>query len=163
MHIIIKNKILSYGNYKVKCAVGKRGIGIKFKEGDLITPKGIYKITKIFLRKDRIKNFRTKIKTFPIKKNMGWCNDPNSKNYNKLINYPFNSTFEKLFRKDNIYDVIMVLNYNMKPVIKNKGSAIFLHISKKNYSSTEGCIAISKSHIKKLLMLISSSTIVKIV
>ena len=131
MHIIIKNKILSYGNYKVKCAVGKRGIGIKLKEGDLITPKGIYKITKIFLRKDRIKNFRTKIKTFPIKKNMGWCNDPNSKNYNKLITYPFNSTFEKLFRKDNIYDVIMVLNYNMKPVIKKKGSAIFLHISKK--------------------------------
>ena len=163
MHIIIKNKILSYGNYKVKCAVGKRGIGIKLKEGDLITPKGIYKITKIFLRKDRIKNFRAKIKTFSIKKNMGWCNDPNSKNYNKLIKCPFNSTFEKLFRKDNIYDVIMVLNYNMKPVIKNKGSAIFLHISKKNYSSTEGCIAISKSHIKKLLMLISSSTKVKIV
>ena len=68
VHIIIKNKILSYGNYKVKCAVGKRGIGIKLKEGDLITPKGIYKIAKIFLRKDRIKNFRTKIKTFPIKK-----------------------------------------------------------------------------------------------
>ena len=94
VHIIIKNKILSYGNYKVKCAVGKRGIGIKFKEGDLITPKGIYKITKIFLRKDRIKNFRTKIKTFPIKKNMGWCNDPNSKNYNKLINYE-NFCFER--------------------------------------------------------------------
>ena len=86
-----------------------------------------------------------------------------TKEYNKLIKYPFNSTFEKLFRKDNIYDVIMVLNYNMNPVIKNKGSAIFLHISKKNYSSTEGCIAISKSHIKKLLMLISSSTKVKIV
>ena len=61
MHIIIKNKILSYGNYKVKCAVGKRGIGIKLKEGDLITPKGIYKIAKIFLRKDRIKNFVTQM------------------------------------------------------------------------------------------------------
>ena len=138
VHIIIKNKILSYGNYKVKCAVGKRGIGIKLKEGDLITPKGIYKITKIFIRKDRIKNLRTKIKTFPIKKNMGWCNDPNSKSYNRLIKYPFNSTFEKLFRKDNIYDVVVVLNYNMKPVVRNKGSAIFLHISKKNYSSTQG-------------------------
>ena len=163
MHIIIKNKILSYGNYKVKCAVGKRGIGIKLKEGDLITPKGIYKITKIFIRKDRIKNLRTKIKTFPIKKNMGWCNDPNSKSYNKLIKYPFNSTFEKLCRKDNIYDVVVVLNYNMKPIVRNKGSAIFLHISKKNYSPTEGCIAINKPHIKKLLTLISKSTKVKIV
>ena len=163
MHIIIKNKILSYGNYKVKCAVGKRGIGIKLKEGDLITPKGIYKITKIFIRKDRIKNLRTKIKTFPIKKNMGWCNDPNSKSYNKLIKYPFNSTFEKLCRKDNIYDVVVVLNYNMKPIVRNKGSAVFLHISKKNYSPTEGCIAINKPHIKKLLTLISKSTKVKIV
>ena len=163
MHIIIKKKILSYGNYKVKCAVGKRGIGIKLKEGDLITPKGIYKITKIFIRKDRIKNLRTKIKTFPIKKNMGWCNDPNSKSYNRLIKYPFNSTFEKLFRKDNIYDVVVVLNYNMKPIVRNKGSAIFLHISKKNYSPTEGCIAINKPHIKKLLTLISKSTKVKIV
>ena len=163
MHIIIKKKILSYGNYKVKCAVGKRGIGIKLKEGDLITPKGIYKITKIFIRKDRIKNLRTKIKTFPIKKNMGWCNDPNSKSYNRLIKYPFNSTFEKLFRKDNIYDVVVVLNYNMKPIVRNKGSAIFLHISKKNYSPTEGCIAINKPHIKKLLTLISRNTKVKIV
>ena len=163
MHIIIKNKILSYGNYKVKCAVGKRGIGIKLKEGDLITPKGIYKITKIFIRKDRIKNLRTKIKTFPIKKNMGWCNDPNSKSYNKLVKYPFNSTFEKLCRKDNIYDVVVVLNYNMKPIVRNKGSAVFLHISKKNYSPTEGCIAINKPHIKKLLTLISKSTKVKIV
>ena len=62
MHIFIKKNYLTYGDYKVKCAVGKRGIGIKLKEGDLITPKGIYKITKIFIRKDRIKNFRSKIK-----------------------------------------------------------------------------------------------------
>ena len=163
MHILINKNYLTFHNYKAKCAIGKRGIGYKKKEGDLITPKGIYKIKYILYRKDKVKKIQTKIKKIAIKKNMGWCNDPNSKNYNKLIKYPFNSTFEKLFRKDNIYDVIMVLNYNMKPVIKNKGSAIFLHISKKSYSSTEGCIAISKSHIKKLLMLISSRTKVKIV
>ena len=79
MHIS-KKKILTYDNYKVKCAIGKRGIGIKKREGDLITPKGIFKIKEIFYRKDRIKNLSTKIRKIIIKKNMGWCDDPNSKN-----------------------------------------------------------------------------------
>ena len=63
---------------------------------------------------------------------MGWCNDPKSKNYNQLIRLPFNYTYEKLFRKENTYDLILVLNFNMNPVIKNKGSAIFIHVAKKN-------------------------------
>ena len=64
MHISVKKKILTYDNYKVKCAIGKRGIGIKKREGDLITPKGIFKIKEIFYRKDRIKNLSTKISIF---------------------------------------------------------------------------------------------------
>ena len=163
MHILIKNKQLHFNNYKVKCAIGKRGIGVKRKEGDLITPKGLYKINKILYRKDRIKNLRSKIKTFKIMKNMGWCNDPNSKKYNKMIRVPFKFGFEKLFRKDNSYDIILILNYNMRPVRKNKGSAIFLHIAKKNYKSTEGCIAIKKKDLKTLLKKIDSHTKIKIV
>ena len=62
---------------------------------------------------------------------MGWCNDPNSKQYNKLIKLPSNYSFEKLYKKENVYDIILVLDYNMKPIIKNKGSAIFIHVAKK--------------------------------
>ena len=94
---------------------------------------------------------------------MGWCNDPNSKKYNKMIRVPFKFGFEKLFRKDNSYDIILILNYNMRPVRKNKGSAIFLHIAKKNYKSTEGCIAIKKKDLKTLLKKIDSHTKIKIV
>ena len=90
MHILIKNKKLFYNDYKVKCALGKRGIGKKRKEGDLITPKGSYKVLKIFYRKDRLKNLKTILKKIAIKKNMGWCNDSKSKSYNKLIRFPFN-------------------------------------------------------------------------
>ena len=82
---------------------------------------------------------------------MGWCNDTKSKKYNQIIYLPFNFTYEKLFRTNNIYDVILVLNFNMSPIKKNKGSAIFIHISKKNYRKTEGCIAIKKKHILKLI------------
>ena len=158
MHIIIKKKYLIYKDFKVKCSVGKRGIGFKKKEGDLITPKGIFKIKNVFYRKDRLKKLKTSLKKSSIQKRMGWCDDPKSKRYNQLIYYPFRYNSEKLYRKDNIYDIIVVLDFNMRPIIKNKGSAIFLHVAKKNISTTKGCIAIKKNELKKLLGLINSRT-----
>ena len=150
MHILINSKYLTCNNYKAKCVVGKRGIGSKKKEGDLITPKGKYKVKFILYRKDRIKKIQTKVKKVIIKKNMGWCDDPRSKQYNKLIKLPFKLNYEKLYRKENIYDIILVLNYNMRPTIKNKGSAIFIHIATKNFKKTEGCIALKKIHLLKV-------------
>ena len=152
MHILVNNKFIFFNNYKVKCAVGKRGIKKKKKEGDLITPEGSFKIKKILYRKDRIKNIQAKLDTIPIKKNMAWCDDPSSKAYNKLVILPFKFSYEKLFRKENIYDIILVLNYNTNPIKKNKGSAIFIHVAKKNYKKTEGCIALKKKNILKLII-----------
>lgn len=162
MHILINKNYLTYKNYKVKCAVGKRGIGLKRKEGDLITPRGRYKIKFILYRKDRVKRINSKIKKVVIKKNLGWCDDPKSKQYNKLVKLSSKFNCEKLYKKENIYDIILVLNYNMNPVIKNKGSAIFIHIAKKNYKRTEGCIAVKKVHLLKILKDLNNSTIVKI-
>ena len=150
MHILINKKYLTLNNYKVKCSIGKRGIGSKKKEGDLITPKGKYKIKYILYRNDRVK-IQSKIKKIIIKKNMGWCDDPNSKNYNKLIRLPSACKHEKLHKKENVYDIIIVLNYNMNPVVKNKGSAIFIHVAKKNYKKKEGCIAVKKVHLLKIM------------
>ena len=162
MHIYIKNKKLLFDEYKVKCAIGKRGIGFKKKEGDKLTPRGKFKIKSILYRKDRISKLKSNLEKFSITKDMGWCDDPKIKYYNKLIYFPFKYSAEKLYRKDNIYDVILVLNYNIKPIKKNKGSAIFIHIAKKNYKSTEGCIAISKRNIKKLVKKINNKTIVSV-
>ena len=162
MHILINKKYLIYKNYKTKCAIGKRGIGIKIKEGDLITPKGNYKIKFILYRKDRIKKIQSKIKKIVIKKNMGWCNDPRSKDYNKIIKLPTSYTFEKLYKKESIYDIILVLNYNMNPITKNKGSAIFIHVAKRNYKKTEGCIAIKKISLVKIIKKLNKNTRVKI-
>ena len=162
MHILIKNKKLSFNNYKVKCSVGKRGIGVKKREGDQITPKGKFKIKYILYRKDRVPNLKTKLKKMVINKNMGWCDDPKSEFYNKLIKLPFKYNFERLYRSDNIYDIILVLNFNLNPVQKNKGSAIFIHIAKRNYKSTSGCIAINKKNLKKILKKINKRTLIKI-
>tara|TARA_B100001057_G_C22179024_1_gene692524 strand:- start:59 stop:559 length:501 start_codon:yes stop_codon:yes gene_type:complete len=162
VHIIINKKYLTYKNYKAKCALGKRGIAYKRKEGDLITPKGEYKIKFILYRKDRLKKITSKIKLIVIKKNMGWCDDPNSNHYNKLVKLPYEYNYEKLYKKENIYDIILVLDYNMNPVIKNRGSAIFIHIAKKNYKKTEGCIAIKKKSLLKIIKDIKKNTKVKI-
>ena len=162
MHILINERYLTFKQFKVKCALGKRGIGLKKKEGDLITPTGQYKIKYILYRKDRIKKIQSKLRKIIINKNMGWCDDPRSKKYNKLINLPFNGNYEKLFKKENIYDIILVLDYNMNPIRKNKGSAIFIHVAKRNYEKTKGCIAIKKVELLKILKEIKINTKVKI-
>ena len=138
-------------DYRIKCSIGKRGIKKKRTEGDKSTPKGIFKIKYLLYRKDRLSDIKTKLKKYSIKKNMGWCDDVNSKKYNKLIILPSNLKHEKLYIKDHIYDLVIVINYNMNPIVKNKGSAIFLHIAKKNYSPTKGCVAISKKDMRILL------------
>ena len=158
MIIINKSRYLKYKNLKFRCALGKIGIKIKKREGDNVTPKGSYKIVKVYYRKDRIKKISTRIKCDNIKKNMGWCDDPKSKKYNKLIKLPTQYNHEKLYRKDNIYDLILVLNYNMRPVIKDKGSAIFIHVANKNYKPTQGCISLKKQDLTKILSLLTKKT-----
>ena len=94
---------------------------------------------------------------------MGWCNDSKSKNYNRLIKLPSVYNFEKLFKNNNTYDILIVLDYNMNPTIKNKGSAIFIHVAKKNYKKTEGCIALKKNDLLKIIKKLKKNTVVKIV
>ena len=158
MNIKLKGKYLYYLNFKIKCSIGKNGVTKNKHEGDLKTQKGIFKLKKVFYRRDRIKFYKSSIKKYYIKKNIGWCDDPNSKYYNREIKFPFKGSAEKLWRKDNIYDLIIVLNYNFNPIIKNKGSAIFLHICKKNYEPTKGCIAIHKKDMMNLIVNIKNNT-----
>lgn len=158
MIIINKYGYLKYKDLKFKCALGKSGVGKKKIEGDNITPQGIYKIIKIYYRRDRIKKISSKFKLIKIKKNIGWCDDPKSNKYNQLINLPSDFNHEKFYRRDSVYDLILVLNYNMNPIVKGKGSGIFIHISKRNYKKTAGCIALKKSHLIQLVKKIERRT-----
>ena len=161
MHIIYKKNTLLYDEFKFKCSIGKRGVSSNKKEGDLKTPKGIYLLGPLFYRKDRIPKLLSKLKKIPIRKNMRWCNDKNSKQYNKLFIDESKVSHEKMFRADNKYDLVIVVNYNTKKVIRNKGSAIFLHLTT-NYKKTQGCIALKKKDFLILLKLINKNTKIKI-
>jgi L,D-peptidoglycan transpeptidase YkuD (ErfK/YbiS/YcfS/YnhG family) len=162
MIIVKKSGYLKYKNFKYRCALGKSGVNKKIKEGDGITPKGVFKITKIYYRADKIKIIKTNIKKIKITKNMGWCDDPVSRFYNRQIKLPSKFSYEKLYRNDDLYDLIAVMNYNTNPIIKNKGSAIFMHISKNSYKKTQGCIALKKKDLIKILTEIKKNTKIKI-
>jgi L,D-peptidoglycan transpeptidase YkuD (ErfK/YbiS/YcfS/YnhG family) len=161
MIIVNKNGTLMHNKKLYKCALGKNGITKNKREGDKKTPAGIFSIGKIFYRKDKIENLKTKRKKVIIKKNMAWCDDPENKSYNKLI-FTNDKSKEKLFRKDNLYDIIIVINYNIRPVKKNKGSAIFIHLARKNYSGTMGCIALNKKDLIEILKSLKNNEKIKI-
>ena len=158
MHIKIKKHRLIYKNYKIKCCFGKAGIKASKKEGDLATPKGIFDLGNLYYRRDKVNKIKCKIKKKVIKKNMGWCDDSSSSKYNQKITFPFKGNAEKLYRRDNIYDLFINIKYNTKPAIKNKGSAIFLHVANYRYKPTKGCVAILKKDFLKILPFINKRT-----
>ena len=162
MLIVLKNKdTLVFDDFTFKCSIGKNGLNSKKKEGDGTTPKGIFSLGKVYYRADKVKKPITKISTKIIKKNMIWCDNSKSKNYNKETVKNNNDKYEKLFRKNNSYDYLLVINYNTKKIIPYKGSAIFIHLTKK-YKKTAGCIALNKKDFLILLKIINKKTRIKI-
>ncbi len=162
MIIVNKNGTLIHNKKRYKCALGKNGIAKRKKEGDKKTPAGLFSLGKVYYRKDKIRNLKTNLKKIVIKKKMAWCDDPNNKFYNKLT-FTNDKSKEKLYRKDNLYNIIVVINYNIKPIMKNKGSAIFIHLARKNYSGTMGCIGLKKKDLLDILKTVKKQTKIKII
>ena len=162
MLLRLKNKeYLIIDEFNFKCSIGKKGLRSKKKEGDNCTPIGTFKIGKVYYRPDRVEKPKTVLKTKKIKKNMGWCDDPYNKNYNKEIILNKKNRGEKLFRKDGRYDILIVIEYNTRKTRPFKGSAIFIHLTT-NYNPTQGCIALKKSDLLILLKIINKKSKIKI-
>ena len=162
MLLSLKNKeYLIVDEFKFKCSIGKKGLKSKKTEGDHCTPIGVFKIGKVYYRPDRVEKPDTNLKTKTITKSMGWCDDPYNKNYNKEIVLNKQNTGENLFRKDNTYDILIVIEYNTNKTKPFKGSAIFIHLTK-NYSFTKGCIALKKNDLLILLKIIDRKSKIKI-
>ena len=164
-----KYYLLAYENYFL-CQIGSKGIisSQKKQEGDFSTPKGKWMLNSIFYREDRI-DLKTlvpncKLGLNKITKNCGWCDDPSSQNYNKYVKIKKNNnfTYERLWRQDNAYDILINLDYNQNPTIKCKGSAIFIHCSFDDLKSTAGCIALLRENLIYLLKKINNTVFIKI-
>ena len=162
MKITLKNKYtLKIDDFKFKCCIGRNGLKKNKIEGDKCTPKGIFKLGTLYYRKDRVKKPITSLKIKNIKRNMGWCNDSKNKLYNQEIKVNKNIKHEKLFRKDYKYDYLLVIEYNTKKIKPNKGSAIFIHLTK-NFKATAGCIALLQKDFLIMVKLINKKSTIKI-
>jgi L,D-peptidoglycan transpeptidase YkuD (ErfK/YbiS/YcfS/YnhG family) len=161
MIIHVKNKnTFIIDEFKLKCCVGKNGLNSNKKEGDCTTPKGLFRVKKLYFRKDRLGIPDCKIPKKIIKKNMAWCDDPNHKKYNEEIIAHNKNIKEYLYRVDHNYDYVISISHNeqKKP---NKGSAVFIHLTD-NYKPTAGCIALKRKDFEILLKLLNKKTRVKI-
>ena len=163
MSIKIKNKYtLLFDEFEFKCCIGTCGFTSDKYEGDKKTPTGLFSLGNLYYRSDKVGKPKTKLKCIKIQKNMGWCNDINSKFYNKEIKIKKKVKYEKLFRNDYKYDYLIPIKYNWLKPKKNKGSAIFIHLTK-NYNPTAGCIALSLKDFLILVKLIKKNTKIRII
>ena len=161
MLIHVKNKnTLIIDDFKFKCTVGKNGLKSNKREGDFSTPKGLFNLTKLYFRKDRVEIPKCILKKKIITENMAWCDEPLNPNYNKEITIYKKKYREIFYRKDNRYDYLITISHN-KIGAPFKGSAIFIHLTN-NYKPTAGCIALKKKDFEILLKLINKKTKIKI-
>ena len=152
MKLVVKNGFLINQNQKYKCSIGYNGLTKNKLEGDGCTPIGTFSINKILYRPDKIDSYEFFLDSQIIDKRGGWCDDIESDLYNQKIDFPFNKSAEHLYRSDDLYDIICVIDYNLNPIIKGKGSAIFLHVASENYSPTHGCVAIKKDKLLRIAL-----------
>ena len=143
--------VADWGAGPRRCAVGREGIAEKAREGDGVTPAGIWPLRNVLYRADRIPRPRTILPAAPIEPDQAWCDVPDDPQYNRLVRLPYASLDERLWREDRLYDLITVIGFNDAPVVPGKGSAIFLHLARPDYGETEGCVALSLDDLTEAL------------
>ena len=126
-----------------RCALGRGGIVMDKREGDGGTPVGGFALRRVLYRPDRLDAPATGLPVDAIAPEDGWCDDPAHPDYNRPVGLPFSASHEKLWRDDEVYDVILILGHNDDPPVPGKGSAIFMHVARPDYAPTEGCVALA--------------------
>jgi L,D-peptidoglycan transpeptidase YkuD (ErfK/YbiS/YcfS/YnhG family) len=143
--------ILRLGSLTFPCALGRAGCRARKREGDGATPVGLWRVRAVLYRPDRVRRPRTSLSVRAIRPNDGWCDAPVDRNYNRPVRHPYPAGAERLWRADELYDIVVILGYNERPRVRGRGSAIFMHVAKPRYAPTEGCIALTRAHLQRLL------------
>ncbi|WP_340148560.1 L,D-transpeptidase family protein [uncultured Sneathiella sp.] len=154
--------LLTYNDLAFDCALGKSGVTPAKREGDHASPEGRFALRKLLYRADRVAKPETILPAQAIDRNDGWCDDPDHEAYNRPVRLPFAARHETLWREDELYDLVVVLGHNDDPVVKGAGSCIFMHVARKDYGPTEGCVALEKADLLKLLAAIEGDTAIRI-
>jgi L,D-peptidoglycan transpeptidase YkuD (ErfK/YbiS/YcfS/YnhG family) len=142
---------LRFAGLQFPCALGRTGCRVQKREGDGATPIGQWRVRAVLYRTDRMRRPRTPLPVRAIRRHDGWCDASVDRNYNRPVRLPYPASAERLWREDELYDVVVVLGYNDRPRSRGRGSAIFIHVAKPGYAPTAGCIALARGHLLRLL------------
>lgn len=157
------NGRLICGNLVLPCALGRSGIRSQKCEGDGATPRGRFGLESAFYRRDRSARPRAALGLTAIRPEDGWCDAANDRNYNRRVKHPYPASAERLWRHDGLYDVVVVISYNRRPRRPRAGSAIFMHVAESGMKPTEGCVALARRDLLKILPHIGTRTRIVIV
>ncbi|MEJ1937349.1 L,D-transpeptidase family protein [Nostoc sp. NIES-2111] len=149
---------LQAGALRWPCALGRGGVTRAKREGDGGTPAGLLRPLQGFWRPDRLRLPATALRFAPIRQDDGWCDAPGHPAYNRKVKLPFRASHEEMWRADGLYDVVIDLDWNRRPAIAGRGSAIFLHLARPDYAPTAGCIAVSPATMRRLVRLLTPRT-----
>lgn len=151
------------GNLVIPCALGRSGTARDKREGDGASPIGRFGILQAFYRPDRGPRPRTGLPLRPIRPGDGWSDDVRDRRYNRLVPLPCPTSHEKMWRDDDLYDIVLDIAWNRGPIRRGRGSAIFLHLARPGFLPTEGCVAVDSGAIRRLIERIGPDTRIEIV
>jgi len=144
---------LVLGGQTFRVALGRAGVRAHKQEGDGATPAGVLALRRVLYRADRLPPPDCTVSIEPLAPDDGWCDDPTHADYNRMVRLPHDARCEELWRTDGVYDLIGVLGWNDAPVVRDRGSAIFLHVARPDYAPTEGCVALALADLRRVLAL----------
>jgi L,D-peptidoglycan transpeptidase YkuD (ErfK/YbiS/YcfS/YnhG family) len=157
-----ENGTLTWPGGSARAACGLGGVRADKHEGDHASPAGTFPLLYGIYRPDRVAWPKTDLPLTALRPDFGWCDAPDDPNYNTLVTLPYPASAELLWRDDGLYDLIVVIGYNTDPVVAGKGSAIFLHVARPDFSGTEGCIAVAREALVPLLGLLGLGSTITI-
>ncbi len=146
--------VVEIGALRFPCALGRRGVVAMKREGDGATPRGVWAMCQVFYHPRRVRRPLTALRVRTLRSDDGWCDAVLDRNYNRFVRHPYTATAERLWRNDEIYDLIVVLEYNVTPRVQGRGSAIFLHVARTGRPPTEGCIAVRRDGLLRILSVV---------
>ena len=161
-HLLVENGEVSIGGKAFPCALGRAGSTAHKREGDLMTPLGIFPLREVLYRADRAEAPQTSLPLSALQPDDGWCDDPADPHYNQRVKLPYPGRHEQLWREDHLYDMILVIGYNDAPTVPGRGSAIFMHIRRPDGVGTEGCVALEKADLLEVLALLKPDSTIEI-
>ncbi|MGE0238855.1 MAG: L,D-transpeptidase [Parvibaculaceae bacterium] len=154
--------LLIAGNLRIPCKLGRTGRRALKREGDGATPQGVWPMRRVLARPDSCGRLRTGLPFRFMAPDDGWCDDPADRNYNRAVRLPYPASHEEMWRKDHLYDVVVILGHNDRPRVRGAGSAVFFHLADPKGGPTAGCIAVSLEDMRKVLALCGRKTRIKV-